>query len=49
MVIFIYFRSSSSDSTLVMLMVHNLDHMMQPHEWEILLKREIHGARVCCF
>ncbi|CAF3437028.1 unnamed protein product [Rotaria socialis] len=39
-------ESSSSDSTLVMLMVHNLDHMMQPHEWEILLKREIHGARI---
>ncbi|CAF0775150.1 unnamed protein product [Rotaria sordida] len=38
-------ESSSSDLTLVMLIVHNLDHMMQPHEWEILLKREIHGAR----
>ncbi|CAF4306982.1 unnamed protein product [Rotaria sordida] len=43
-------ESSSSDLTLVMLIVHNLDHMMQPHEWEILLRREIHGARVryCC-
>ncbi|CAF2305387.1 unnamed protein product [Rotaria sp. Silwood2] len=39
-------ESSSADSTLVMLIVHNLDHMMQPHEWEILLKREIHGARI---
>jgi hypothetical protein len=29
-----------------MLIVHNLDHMMQPHEWETLLTREIHGARV---
>ena len=29
-----------------MLVVHNLDHMMQPHEWETLLTREIHGARV---
>ena len=32
--------------TLVMLIVHNLDHMMQPNEWETLLTREIHGARV---
>ncbi|CAF0788991.1 unnamed protein product [Rotaria sp. Silwood1] len=39
-------ESSSSDLTLVMLIVHNLDHMMQPHEWEILLRREIHGARI---
>jgi len=29
-----------------MLVIHNLDHMMQPHEWETLLTREIHGARV---
>lgn len=40
------FRYSSSTSSLVMLVVHNLDHMMQPHEWETLLTREIHGARV---
>jgi len=40
-------RSSTSGFTLVMLIVHNLDHMMQPHEWETLLTREIHGARVC--
>jgi hypothetical protein len=32
-----------------MLIVHNLDHMMQPHEWETLLTREIHGARVYYF
>ncbi len=32
-----------------MLIVHNLDHMMQPHEWETLLTREIHGARVRYF
>lgn len=37
---------SSSTSSLVMLVVHNLDHMMQPHEWETLLTREIHGARI---
>jgi len=37
---------SSSGFTLVMLIVHNLDHMMQPHEWETLLTREIHGARI---
>ncbi|CAF3616467.1 unnamed protein product [Rotaria sp. Silwood1] len=37
---------SSTDSTLVMLVIHNLDHMMQPHEWETLLTREIHGARI---
>ena len=30
-----------------MLVIHNLDHMMQPQEWETLLTREIHGARVC--
>ncbi len=41
------YRPSSSGFTLVMLIVHNLDHMMQPHEWETLLTREIHGARVC--
>ena len=29
-----------------MLVIHNLDHMMQPQEWETLLTREIHGARV---
>jgi hypothetical protein len=39
-------ESSSSGFTLVMLIVHNLDHMMQPHEWETLLTREIHGARI---
>ena len=39
-------RFSSSTCSLVMLVVHNLDHMMQPHEWETLLTREIHGARV---
>ncbi|CAF1155466.1 unnamed protein product [Adineta ricciae] len=37
---------SSTGSTLVMLVIHNLDHMMQPHEWETLLTREIHGARI---
>ena len=42
----IFCRSSSSSTTLVMLIVHNLDHMMQPNEWETLLTREIHGARV---
>jgi len=42
-------RPSSSGFTLVMLIVHNLDHMMQPHEWETLLTREIHGARVRYF
>lgn len=36
---------SSTGSSLVMLVIHNLDHMMQPHEWETLLTREIHGAR----
>jgi hypothetical protein len=40
-------RISSTGNTLVMLIVHNLDHMMQPHEWETLLTREIHSARVC--
>ena len=39
-------RFPSGAATLVMLVVHNLDHMMQPHEWETLLTREIHGARV---
>ncbi|UJR26516.1 hypothetical protein I4U23_007839 [Adineta vaga] len=39
-------ESSTSGFTLVMLIVHNLDHMMQPHEWETLLTREIHGARI---
>jgi len=43
---FLIHRPSSSGFTLVMLIVHNLDHMMQPHEWETLLTREIHGARV---
>ncbi|CAF3362089.1 unnamed protein product [Rotaria socialis] len=33
-------------SPIVMLIIHNLDHMMQPHEWETLLTREIHGARM---
>ncbi|CAF3620510.1 unnamed protein product [Adineta steineri] len=37
---------STTGFTLVMLIVHNLDHMMQPHEWETLLTREIHGARI---
>jgi len=37
---------SNTGFTLVMLIVHNLDHMMQPHEWETLLTREIHGARI---
>ncbi|CAF1001972.1 unnamed protein product [Rotaria sordida] len=37
---------SNRGSTLVMLAIHNLDHMMQPHEWETLLTREIHGARI---
>jgi hypothetical protein len=46
-VLFFVYRPSSSGFTLVMLIVHNLDHMMQPHEWETLLTREIHGARVC--
>ena len=39
-------RISSTGVKLVMLVIHNLDHMMQPHEWETLLTREIHGARV---
>ncbi len=44
---FIFFhRISSTGVKLVMLVIHNLDHMMQPHEWETLLTREIHGARV---
>jgi len=37
---------SNPGFTLVMLVIHNLDHMMQPHEWETLLTREIHGARI---
>jgi hypothetical protein len=37
---------SNPGFTLVMLVIHNLDHMMQPQEWETLLTREIHGARV---
>lgn len=39
-------RLSNPKLKLVMLVVHNLDHMMQPQEWETLLTREIHGARV---
>jgi hypothetical protein len=41
-----FHRISSTGVKLVMLVIHNLDHMMQPHEWETLLTREIHGARV---
>ncbi|UJR22555.1 hypothetical protein I4U23_025604 [Adineta vaga] len=37
---------SNTGLKLVMLVIHNLDHMMQPHEWETLLTREIHGARI---
>ncbi|CAF1008540.1 unnamed protein product [Adineta steineri] len=40
-----YDELSSTNFTLAMLVIHNLDHMMQPHEWETLLTREIHGAR----
>ena len=39
-------RLSNPGCKLVMLVIHNLDHMMQPQEWETLLTREIHGARV---
>jgi hypothetical protein len=41
-----FHRLSNPGFTLVMLVIHNLDHMMQPQEWETLLTREIHGARV---
>ncbi len=42
----LFYRVSNPGFTLVMLIIHNLDHMMQPQEWETLLTREIHGARV---
>jgi len=46
MKIFLFNRLSNPGFTLVMLVIYNLDHMMQPQEWETLLTREIHGARV---
>jgi hypothetical protein len=43
---FLLNRLSNPGFSLVMLVIYNLDHMMQPQEWETLLTREIHGARV---